>query len=151
MRVRRIVRQPKQSLDVDHLAIWHVRGRYHLACPIIITEAVHDDQLSSGDLPRDLRTDFEGVRVSVRIGLDRLDLDVFPADLGNHISIHILHANRIDHLRSSGSSNATCSQNGHKHDEDGERFHLGFPSVGVERHRFFATRAGPVAKDYAML
>lgn len=57
--------------------------------------------------------------IGVRIALDRLNLDVFPADLGNDVGVFVFDADYIDR-RGGGAS----SQNGREHCRKKELFHF---------------------------
>lgn len=65
-------------LNIKDLPVRFRRGRSHIVGPIIIAEAVLDDQIGLGGARCDFGADLERMWVGVRIGFGRNDADIGP-------------------------------------------------------------------------
>ncbi len=94
--IRRRIRQLEQLLHVDHPARGAGRGGLDAVHVAVVAQAILHNDARSADFLRDARARLEGVRVGVRVALDRGDAHVPAADLADHVRVLILGADSRD-------------------------------------------------------
>ena len=75
------------------------RRRFDVVHEAVVAHAVLDDQLRLGDHLGDARARLEGVGIGVGVVQNRRDLDVFPADLAEHVGVFVFGTHGDDDAR----------------------------------------------------
>ncbi len=77
----------REELGAGRLDFFHIR---------VVPDPVFDEETRGADRLRDARAGLEGVRVGVRVALDRAHLHVLAADLFDHVRVLVLRAHGDD-------------------------------------------------------